>query len=345
MANTSSRVTKIGKNGLTVPVPGFGLMGLSQATYGSVPSDEERFAVLDRAHDLKLTFWDTADLYGDGEELLNKWFRHTGKRDEIFLSTKFGFTIGASGLGVDSSAAYCKKACSESLRRLGIDSIDLYYMHHANPKTPIEETMRALKELKTEGKIKYIGLSAISSNTLRRAVKIAPVDVVQLDYSPFTREIEGPEGTNLLATCRELGVTIVAAMPLGRGMITTNYAAGEALTDAQDQRAKAMPRFLEQNRTTNEKTIQQFQALADKKGCTTAQLSLAWLMKQGSDIIPIPGTKRVKYLEENWASRYIELSDEEEKEIRCFLDKAEIAGAALPEQFKDYNFTDTVEEA
>lgn len=168
---------------------------------------------------------------------------------------------------------------------------------------------------------------------------------VQLDYSPFVLEIEGPAGTNLLTTCRELGVTIVAAMPLGRGMLTSTFEKGEPVGDSKDKRVVAMPRFMEGNRDKNTKIVSQFKVLADKKGCTIAQLALAWLAKQGDDIIPIPGTKRLKYLEENWASLDVHLTDEEEAEVRKFLETAELAGTALPPAFKDYNYRDTAEES
>ena len=206
---------------------------------------------------------------------------------------------------------------------------------------------RSYAENKTsrEGKIKHIGLSAISSATLRRAVKIAPVAAVQVDYSPFVRDLEGPTGTDLLATCRELGVAIVAAMPLGRGMVTSTFASGEAVGDSQDKRPHLMPRFMEGNRDKNTKVVGQFKALADRKGCTTSQLALAWLLKQGDDIIPIPGTKQLKYLEENWAALDVHLTDEEGGEIRHFVEMAEVAGNPLPAQFENYNFRDTAEEA
>ena len=194
------------------------------------------------------------------------------------------------------------------------------------------------------GKIKYIGLSAISSATLRRATKIAHVDAVQVDYSPFQREIEGPEGTDLLATCRELGVAMVAAMPLGRGMVTNAFASGQAVVDASDHRQHMMPRFMAENKDVNVKVVSEFKKLADKKGCSVAQLSLAWLLKQGDDIIPIPGTKRLKYVEENWAALDVHLSADETAEIRSFVESAEVAGPPLPPQFASYNYTDTVAE-
>ncbi|RSM00849.1 hypothetical protein CDV31_011602 [Fusarium ambrosium] len=344
MSTMSSHLVPLGKNGPLVPQLGFGLMGLSFGTYGSVPSDEERFALLDHAHEVGSTFWDSADLYGDCEELIGKWFKRTGKRDDIFLATKFGFVKGSKTLELNTSYEYAKKACAESLRLLDVDYIDLYYVHHPNPETPIEQTMRALKELQDEGKIKHIGLSAVTSTTLRRAIKIAPVAAVQIAYSPFELEAEGPEGTHLIQTCRELGVAVVAAMPLGRGLLTTNFVEGTAAGDEKDVRWKSIPRFGEENREKNMQIVSQFKALADKKGVTTAQLALAWLLKQGKDVIPIPGTKRVKYFEENWASLNIKLSDEEEAEVRRFVQEADIAGGARPAAFKDWDFRDTKEE-
>ncbi|KAH6666353.1 putative aldo-keto reductase [Halenospora varia] len=340
-----ARKVPLGKNGPLVPALGLGLMGLTYDTYGTLPSEEEQFAFLDRACELGSTFWDSSDLYGDGEALIGKWFKRTGKRNEIFLATKFGFIKGSKTYEVDSTGEYCKKACDASLGSLGIDSIDLFYMHHANAKTPIEETMRALVELKAEGKIKHIGLSAVSSKTLRRACRIAPVDAVQVDYSAFVLEIENSKGTNLLATCRELGVAVVAAMPLGRGMITSTFANNQPVGDNQDKRPLAMPRFQDGNREKNAKVMAQFTALADKRGCTLAQLAIAWLLKQGNDIIPIPGTKRIKYLEENWKSLEVHLTSEDEAEIRRFVEAAEVSGGPMPPAFEHYVYTDTAEES
>ncbi|KAI5458526.1 NADP-dependent oxidoreductase domain-containing protein [Mariannaea sp. PMI_226] len=345
MASKHIPHTNLGKNGPSVPVLGLGAISLCHSTYGSIPNDEERFAFLDRAYELGCTFWDCADLYGDCEEFVGKWFKRTGKRNEIFLASKFGFIKGSKTFEVDSSGEYCKKACEESLKAFDVDCIDLYYMHHANPETPIEETMRALKELQDEGKIKHIGLSAISSATLRRAVKIAPVACVQAEYSPFVLDVEGPKGTHLLETCRELGVTLVCATPLGRGMLTSTFASGEAVGDEKDLRPRVMPRFSDENRETNVKIMSQFKALAEKKGCTITQLALAWLMKQGNDVIPIPGTKRIKYLEENWASLDVHLTDEDDKELRQFMESTQIAGHYMPDQFSHYSYRDTKEEA
>ncbi|KAI1492864.1 putative aldo-keto reductase [Biscogniauxia mediterranea] len=344
MSTTNVPHYPLGKNGPSVPALGFGLMDLSHKTYGSVPGEEVLLSILDRALELGCTHWDTSDLYGDNESLVGKWFKRTGKRDQIFLATKFGYVKGSKTGETDSSAAYCKKACEESLKALGIESIDLYYLHNANPETPIEETMRAMAELQAEGKIKYIGLSTVSSATLRRAVKIAPVAAVQIEYSPFTRDIETDAGTNLLATCRELGVAVVVSSPLGRGLLTSTFSRGEDLADSTDIRPKAMPRFQGANREQNVKIISQFKALADKKGCTLPQLSLAWLLKQGHDIFPIPGTKSIKHLEDNWGALGVSLTDEEEAEIRSFAAGSELAGDFIPPAWKHYAFRDTKEE-
>lgn len=199
------------------------------------------------------------------------------------------------------------------------------------------------KNISREGKIKYIGLCSISSTTLRRAIKIAPVDAVQIEYSVFTRDVEGPTGTHLLFTCRELGIPIVVSSPLSRGLITNAFSNAEALGDEKDMR-KTLPRFLEANKEHNVKVMTQFKALADKKGCTVAQLALAWLLKQG-DIFPIPGTKKMKYLEENWASLDVALSDEEEAEIGSFGELNAVAGDVVPAAFADFFFRDTKEES
>ncbi|VUC26085.1 unnamed protein product [Clonostachys rosea] len=333
---------KLGKNGPEVPAVGLGLMGIGFPIYGPLPPDEERLALLDRAHELGATFWDTSDKYGDCEELIGKWFKRTGKREDIFLASKYGYF--KDSFEVDSSAAACKKCCDESLTRLGVDSIDLYYLHAVNPKTPIEESMRALAELKAAGKIKHIGLSNVGSVDLRRAVKIAPVVAVQVEYSAFCRDIEGTAGTNLLATCRELGIVVVAYSPLGHGMLTSTFASGQVVGDT-DMRGSFLPRFHEDNRTQNIQLASQFAALASKKGCSPAQLAVAWLLKQGDDIIPIPGTKKMTYLEENMGSLRINLTDEEESEIRTFVEDAEISGGSMPHGMEDSSFPTTVEEA
>jgi aryl-alcohol dehydrogenase-like predicted oxidoreductase len=194
-----------------------------------------------------------------------------------------------------------------------------------------------------EGKIKYIGLSTVSSTTLRRAIKIAPVTAVQMDYSVFSRDVEGPLGTNLLSACRELGVAAVVACPLSRGILTSTFSQGQSVGDSTDMRSKMMPRFLDTNKDRNVEVVAKFKAFADRKGCTISQLALAWLLKQGDDIFPIPGTKRLHVMEENWDSLDVRLTDEEEFEIRNFASSNELAGDIVPEQFKSHIYRDTVE--
>lgn len=197
----------------------------------------------------------------------------------------------------------------------------------------------------SEGKIKYIGLSEVSSTTLRRACKVAPVDAVQMEYSAFVLDIEGAAGTDLLATCRELGVAVVAYSPLGRGLLTGAFSTAESVSGESDLRASAIPRFSAENIAINAKLVKQFSELAAKKGCCASQLALAWLLKQGDDIIPIPGTKKIKYLEENWGALQVELTDEEEVEIRKFVETAEIAGGRYLDSMAAMTFSDTVEES
>jgi hypothetical protein len=219
----------------------------------------------------------------------------------------------------------------------------LDYLHHPNPKTPIEDTMRGLKELQDQGKIKHIGLSSISSKTLLRASKITKISAVQVGYSPFELDIESSKGTDLLATCRHLGIAVIAAMPLGRGILTSTFANNTSL-DPKDMRPTFMPRFQAANKQKNVDIAKQWKKLADGKNCTSAQLALAWLLKQGEDIFVIPGTKQIKYLEENCEALGVELSDEDVKQIRQFAETADIAGGSLPPNFENFTFSDTVEE-
>ncbi|KAK4495927.1 hypothetical protein PRZ48_013195 [Zasmidium cellare] len=297
---------QLGKTGPCVPAIGLGLMGFSMH-YGPPPDDTSRFAFLDRALELGATFWDTADMYGDSETLLGQYFAQTGNRDKIFLATKFGFEKGSIN-EINSSAAYLKQACESSLRLLQTDHIDLYYMHRANPSTPIEETMRGMLELQKEGKIKYIGLSEVSANTLRRACKVGRVDAVQIEYGPSELAIEK---NHLLATCSELGVAVVAYSPLGRGLL-----AGAKDFSAEGDWRGMFPRF-------------------------TGDLCIAWCLSQ-ERVIPIPGTKKVRYLEENVAAAEVRLSEEEEREVRSIV--AGIEGLRVPEGFEYQCFVNTVEE-
>jgi aryl-alcohol dehydrogenase-like predicted oxidoreductase len=262
-----------------------GAMGLSSG-YGKVGDDGERFKVLDYALECGSTFWDTSDVYADNEDLLGAWFKHSGKREQIFLCTKFGVTKDANGKpSVRSDKEYVKEACERSLKRLAVKKIDLFYCHRVDMKTPIEETVTAMAELKKAGKIGAIGLSEISAATLRRAYKVYPIDALQIEYSPFSLEIESPD-INLLKTCRELSVTVVAYSPLGRGFLTGQIKSPDDFEEGDFR--KHAPRYSEENFPKNLKLVTALEALAKRKGCTPGQLALAWLLKQGPDIIPIP---------------------------------------------------------
>ncbi|KAL6707226.1 hypothetical protein ACN47E_004773 [Coniothyrium glycines] len=326
----------LGHDGPQVTRLGLGLMGLS-AFYGAAKPDPERLAVLDRAHELGERFWDSSDAYGDSEDLLGKWFKsNPDKRNDIFLATKFAF---GKGMGiVDSSPEFTKESCDKSLKRLGIEQIDLYYCHRVDQKTPIEKTVDAMVQLKKEGKIKYLGLSEVSSDTLRRAHKVHPISAVQVEYSPFALEIES-EQINLLKTCRELGVAVVAYSPLNRGMMTGAFKSPADFEEGDFR--KFAPRFAAENFPKNLKLVDRIAQIAEKKGVTSAQLTLAWLLAQGDDIFPIPGTTKISRLEENVGSLKLRLSKEEEEEFRKACNEAEISGARYPEAFMSSCYADT----
>jgi len=296
-------------------------MSFGYTSFGGY-DDTESAKVLSRALELGISFWDSSDIYGPetNERLLGKWFKDTGKRSEIFLATKFGNTYqnGQRGGAVRGDAEYVKQACNASLERLGIETIDLYYQHRVDSNTPIEITVKAMAELKAEGKIRYLGLSECSATTLRRAHAVHPIAAVQMEYSPFALEIESDQ-TELLKTARELGVKIVAYSPLGRGFLTNTIKSRDDF-DSKDTRA-SHPRFSEEHFGENLKLVETLSQIAAKKGVTTGQLVLAWVLAQGEDFIPIPGTKRVKYLEENAKAVELELSSEEVKEIRAEIEK------------------------
>ncbi|OAK95887.1 Aldo/keto reductase [Phaeosphaeriaceae sp. SRC1lsM3a] len=325
----------IGRDGPQVTRLGFGLMGLS-VFYGAAKPDSERLALLDQAYSLGEHFWDSADMYGDNEDMIGKWFANNpDKRKDIFLATKFA--MRSDGI-IDTTPEYAKKACDKSLKRLGIDQIDLYYMHRTDGKTPIEKTVEAMKQLKEEGKIKYLGLSEVSSETLRRAHKVHPITAVQVEYSPFALEIESKQ-IDLLKTCRELGVATVAYSPLSRGMLTGAIKSPDDFEEG-DFRTFA-PRFSKENFPKNLKLVDQLAAIAKKKNASPGQLTLAWLMAQGDDIFPIPGTTKLERLKENLGAFDVKLSEQDEKEIRKDVEAAEIGGARYPESFMKACYADT----
>lgn len=314
---------QLGREGPQVAALGFGAMGLG-AFYGSVLPDEERLKVLDRAHELGATHWDTAELYGDSESIIGKWFKRTGKRNEIFLATKFGaFLDGKGGISASNKPDYIRSAVNNSLERLQTDYIDLYYCHNFTGEIPIEEVTSILAEFVKAGKVRHIGFSEVSSENLRRAAKIHPVAAHQVEYSPWTTYIEEPKG-DILSTNRELGIATIAYSPLGRGIMTGQYKS-RADFEKDDWRL-SNPRFSEENFGKNLVLVAKIEEIAKAKGVTPGQLTLAWLLKQGSDIIPIPGTKNIKYLEQNMGSLGVELTKEEEKDIRALVEAADVAG-------------------
>ncbi|KIH95177.1 aldo-keto reductase [Sporothrix brasiliensis 5110] len=311
---------QLGSNGPLVPSLGFGCMGLS-SSYGPVDDDEARFKVLDKAHELGSRLWDTSDVYGDSEDLLGKWFKYSGKRCDIFLCTKFGVKVMDKVYSMHSDPEYVREACERSLRRLGVDKIDLYYCHRVDLKTPIERTMEALVRLKREGKIGHIGLSEVSVST-----------------SPFSLDIELSDNS-LLDTCRELGIAVVAYSPLGRGFLTGQLKSPDDFSN-NDFR-KSAPKYSKKNWSKNMELVYLLESIAKDKGCTPGQLALAWVLKQGDDIFAIPGTKKVKYLEENMASLKVTLTDAEAKTIRDQVEKIELQGERYVGVLEHYSFGET----
>jgi aryl-alcohol dehydrogenase-like predicted oxidoreductase len=313
---------ELGRSSISVSRIGFGCMGMSEF-YG--PSDDAASpGTLARAVELGVTFFDTADTYGFGhnETLLGGFLK--GRRD-LVVATKFGIVRepGKYERRVDNSPAYIAAACDASLKRLGVEVIDLYYAHRLNPETPIEETVGAMAALVKAGKVRALGLSEVSARTLRRAHAVHPIAAVQSEYSLWTRDLEA----EVLPACRELGISLVAYSPLGRGMLTGAIGKDTAL-DAGDFR-RANPRFQRENFEANLRLVEALRGIAAEKGCTAGQLALAWLLSQGRDIVPIPGTRRVKYLEENVAADAVELSEAELRRIG----EAMPAGAAAGERY------------
>jgi aryl-alcohol dehydrogenase-like predicted oxidoreductase len=296
-------------------------MGMSQS-YG-VPDLAESLATLERALDLGVTFLDTADIYGPftNEELVGRAIRR--RRNEVFLATKCGFVPGEANRPgrVDGSPAHIRAACEASLRRLGVRTIDLYYLHRVDPRTPIEESVQAMAALVGEGKVRYLGLSEVSPRTLRRAQEVHPITAVQSEYSLWTREPED----GILPACRELGVGFVPFSPLGRGFLAGTVRTLEGLP-ADDFR-RGVPRFHSGNLERNLTLVDRLASIAAEKGCTAAQIALAWVLAQGEDVVPIPGTKHRKYLEENVAATELELSASERARIESAFAKGAAAGA------------------
>ena len=290
--------------------------------YG-VSDDAEALRTFDRALDLGITFIDTADVYGDGHNEMFVGRALRGRRERVFLATKFGRTFGPSGVrGVNGHPDYVHSACDASLKRLGIETIDLYYQHRVDKNVPIEETVGAMAELKAAGKIRYLGLSEANADAIRRASTVHPIAALESEYSLFSRDIED---NGILEAIRALEITLVPYSPLGRGMLTATVRSNDGFAPS-DPRAKN-PRFEGANFTQNIAVVDQLAALAIELGMTSAQLALAWLYAQGDDIVPIPGTKRVRYLEENAAAAGVQLMPEDLERIAAIAPKGVAAGA------------------
>lgn len=322
---------KLGTTSEELSALGLGCMGMSFA-YG--PADEkESLATLEKALDLGINFWDTADMYGNGanEELISKVL--VPNRDKIFIATKFGFRFkdgiagpsSASGTYFDGSPVWMKVAVEQSLKRLKIDTIDLYYAHRVDPNIPIEETVGAMADLVKEGKVRYLGLSEVSANSLRKAHAVHPISAVQSEYSLLSRDVEN----GILKTTRELGISLVPYSPLARGLVT-NKLNVDAL--APDDFRRTLPRYQTENIDNNNKLIENFAAFAVSKNCTPAQLALAWVLAQGEDIIPIPGTKKRNYLQENAGAIEVKLTSDDLTTINGLINKYPIIGERYSEE-------------
>jgi aryl-alcohol dehydrogenase-like predicted oxidoreductase len=311
----------LGKNGPQVSALGLGCMGMSTA-YGPA-NEEESLRVLRRYLELGGNFLDTAEVYGPykNEELLGRFLREV-PRDSVVVATKFGFRFASDGIrSVDGSPENVRRVCDASLRRLGIETIDLYYQHRVDPNVPIEETVGAMAELVSAGKVRTLGLSEAGPKTLRRATKVHPIAALQSEFSLWTRDV----ATNgVLATCRELGITFIPYSPLGRGFLTGAIQKLEDL-DASDWR-RTNPRFGEQALQENLKLAETVKELAGGKGVTPAQLALAWVLSEGKDIVPIPGTKRVRYLEENMGALRVTLTASDRKNIVERFEQIQVVG-------------------
>jgi aryl-alcohol dehydrogenase-like predicted oxidoreductase len=316
---------RLGRNGPEVSAIGLGCMGMSEF-YGS-GSEQESIATIHHALDRGVTFLDTADMYGVGknEELVGRAIRD--RREDVFLATKFGNVRGPAGefLGVKGDPDYVRSACEASLKRLGVEMIDLYYQHRVDPKVPIEDTVGAMARLKEEGKIRFLGLSEAAPATIRKAHSTHPITAVQTELSLWSRDAEA----EVLPAVRELGIGYVAYSPLGRGFLTGQIKSPDDFPD--DDFRKFHPRFQGENFAKNIALVREVEVMAQEKGCTTAQLALAWVLAKGEDVVPIPGTKHRKYLDENIAALDVKLTAEDLKR----LDEILPPGAAAGQRYHD----------
>ena len=316
---------RLGNEGLEVSMQGLGCMGMSEF-YGE-RDDEESIATIHRALELGVNFIDTADMYGPftNERLVGRAI--ADRRDQVVLATKFGNVRGESGerLGVRGDPEYLRQACDASLERLGLDHIDLYYQHRVDQKVPIEETVGTMAELVQQGKVRFLGLSEASPDTVRRAHAVHPISALQTEYSLWTRDVEN----RILPTTRELGIGFVAYSPLGRGFLSGRFRSPDDLPE--DDFRRSNPRFQGENFERNLRIVDRVRQIAEEKGVTPAQLALAWVHSRGEDVVPIPGTKRRRYLEENVAATEIELTDDDLRR----LDEAAPPGVTSGDRYPD----------
>ena len=317
---------RLGKDGPEVSAIGLGCMGMSEF-YGS-GSEQESIATIHHALDRGVNFLDTADMYGVGrnEELVGRAIRD--RRDQVFLATKFGNVRGPNGefLGVKGDPAYVRSACENSLRRLGVEVIDLYYQHRVDPNVPIEDTVGEMSRLQQEGKVRYLGLSEAAPRTIRAANATSRITAVQTELSLWSRDAEA----DVLPTVRELGIGYVAYSPLGRGFLTGQFKSTDDFPE--DDFRKNHPRFQGENFRKNIQLVEEVEAMAKEKGCTTAQLALAWVLAQGDDIVPIPGTKQVRYLDQNIGALEVNITDEDLRRLDEILPPGAAAGQRYHER-------------